>query len=312
MQTIIMTVGTSLRTNRDDNLPAGKAKRYWIGQKVDHDEKLIKDIPSALAWMSQDDMMEYISAETNTFLRLNPLPNDEVILLYSDTLSGLECAELLKIYLEQQIGQSSVKLEKLPGINYDLQESSSLQKMAELLKDLIQNARGNVTLAATGGFKAQSMIMALVGNAQGVPVCYVHEEYRGLIYLPYITLEGYPQETPIRKAELPESGRPRNEVMNIEYSRNHHRPRTWPKVEKMLQQIPWVDAVYYDQKAYNAPKNGTKGASRKTSDGRNILWVNLYESADTAMPVAVETTGYTSEHLEQAAAELRERLGRLI
>lgn len=93
---------------------------------------------------------------------------------------------------------------------------------------------------------------------------------------------------------------------------SHHRPRSWVKVEKLLRDLPWVDLVRYDSNAYAAPKNGVKAANRRTEDGRHILWVHLHESQDTHLAVRVETTGYTPDHLEQAAAELRERLGRLL
>lgn len=46
MQTIIMTVGTSLLTNPDKDL---EYKRPWIGQKA------IGDPKRALAWMKESD-----------------------------------------------------------------------------------------------------------------------------------------------------------------------------------------------------------------------------------------------------------------
>jgi putative CRISPR-associated protein (TIGR02619 family) len=304
MQTIIMTVGTSLLTNPDRDLPK---KRPWLGQKT------IGDRTNAIPWMNQADW-EFISAETNTLSRLlNLNTDDEIVLLHSDTTDGLECAEVLQEFIKTAMGQQNVRLRQLPGIHYELDESgSALERMAQLLKELIDQAQGSVTLAATGGFKAQTMIMALVGNACAVPVCYVHEKYRALVYLPYFSDNVKPKEV-MRRANLPESGVVRSKVIKVQDdSQGHHRPKVWKKVEKMLQGIPWVDYVRFDKNAFNAPKNGVKGATRQTQDGRNVLWIHLYESEDTKIGVSVETTGHTPEHLEQATAELRERLGRLV
>jgi putative CRISPR-associated protein, APE2256 family len=298
MQTIIMTVGTSLLTNPDKNL---EPQRPWLGQKT------IGDPEQALAWMKRTDL-ELISAETNTYLQLDPTSNDALILLHSETPDGLECAQILKLFFEQELGQQQVSLVPLPGINYEL-EGSSLERMAELLKQLAESAKGIVTFAATGGFKAQAMIMAVVGSQLGIPVCYIHEQYKSLVYLPYLQPEVQPR---IPRADLPDSGRPRSEVIQLQVDSSHHRPRSWVKVEKLLRDIPWVDLVRYDPHAYSAPKNSLKAANRKTEDGRHILWIHLHESQDTHLAVRVETTGYTPEHLEQAAAELRERLGRLV
>jgi putative CRISPR-associated protein (TIGR02619 family) len=293
-----MTVGTSLLTNPDKNL---QPPRPWLGQKT------IGDPERALAWMRKTDL-ELISAETNTYYRLDPTPQDALILLYSETPEGQECAQILKLFFEEALGQQGVSLLPLPGINYELEESS-LERMAELLKQLAESAKGLVTFAATGGFKAQAMVMAVVGSQLGIPVCYIHEQYKSLVYLPYLQPQVQPR---IPRASLPDSGRNRAEVIQLRSESSHHRPRSWVKVEKLLRDLPWVDLVRYDPNAYAAPKNGVKAANRKTEDGRHILWIHLHESQDTHLAVRVETTGYTPEHLEQAAAELRERLGRLI
>jgi putative CRISPR-associated protein (TIGR02619 family) len=297
-----MTVGTSLLKNEDRNLTD---KRPWIGQTT------IGNRAQALEWMSKT-ALELISAETNTFLRLNPQPDDAVVLLYSDTPEGLECAEILKEYFLKVWEQKSVPLHKLPGINYESEESkSALEKMAELLKQLIEQAIGAVTLAATGGFKAQTMVMGLVGNALGVPVCYIHEEFKGLVYLPYLASSGQ-TENRIRPANLPASGIPRSQVMQVRSDQQEpNRPRIWKKVQKFLSEVPWVERVYYDERAYSAPENNAKGSRERTEDGRNIIWMRLVDK-DKAMAVAIETTGRSPEQLTQAVDELNERLGRSI
>lgn len=308
METIIMTVGTSMLTNRDSNL---EEKRPWGGQKT------IGDRSVAIEWLKKklgedNDSLEWLSAETNTFWRLDLQDNDEVMLLHSDTPVGLECAELVEDFFKE-LGQKNISIHQLPGINYESEDSpSALEKMADLLQTLIDNAKGDVTFAATGGFKAQSMIMALVGQLRGVPVCYIHEQYRALIYLPYLQFDNVPTEASAFAAKLPESSKERSEVVNVQESKKHHRPKTWKKVKKMLEDLPWVEYVRFDKNAFSAPKNGVKKALRGTDDGRHVFWIHLYEKEDTKMAVSVETTGFTEEHSQQAARELRERLGRLI
>ena len=309
-QTIIMTVGASMLRNRDSDL---EEKRPWVGQKE------IGDRTAALEWLSKKfsedrDCLRWLSAETHTFFRFIHIGlEDEIMLLHSDTKDGKECAQVLQIFFKSVLGQENVRLYELPGINYDSNESeSALEKMANFLEALIKDAKGAITLAATGGFKAQTMIMALVGNSLGVPVCYIHEQYEALIYLPYLQLNASPAKVPAFVVNLQNSSKPRSEVINVQESKKHHRPKTWKKVEKMLKDLPWVEYVRFDENAFSAPKNGVKAALRGTKDGRHIFWLHLYQSEKAKMAVSIETTGHTDEHAAQAAKELRERLGRLI
>ncbi len=91
----------------------------------------------------------------------------------------------------------------------------------------------------------------------------------------------------------------------------HHRPKSWKKVEKILQDLPWVDLVRFDGQAFSAPKNGVKGSPRDLDDGRKVLWLHLHDSDQVHIAVSIETTGQTPEHLQVAATQLRERLGRI-
>jgi putative CRISPR-associated protein (TIGR02619 family) len=313
MQTIIMTVGTSLRTNPDRELPQ-EQKRPWANYADRFkDCRIFTSLEEPLAWMATADM-ELISAETNTLWRLDPEPSDLILLLHSATNSGQECAEALQAYFQHHLGQQYVDLKPLPDINYDLDTyGSPLEQMATLLGQHIQYGQesGSVTLAATGGFKAQTMVMGLVGNAVGVPVCYIHEAYKTLVYLPYINPNGQPEPKTFM-GRLPESGRSRDQVIQVQAQKQgHHRPKTWKKIEKILQDLPWVDLVRFDAQAFSAPKNGVKGAPRDLPDGRKALWLHLHENDQCHMAMVVETTGHTPEHLQAAAAELREKIGRM-
>lgn len=301
MKTVIITVGTSLLTNPDRDI---EDKRPWVGQKSFGDHR------QAIEWIERMDL-SLVSAETNTLNRLNIQLDDEILLLHTDTPSGLECAEVLKEFFKQSLGQEKVYLHKLPGLNYEAETSATaLEQMAKLLQTLIDQAQGEVILAATGGFKAQTMVMALIGNASGIPVCYIHEEFKGLVYIPYLSNSGQ-MENRVRSANLPKSGVPREQVLQVRSNQQEpNRPPQWKKVQSMLPQIPWIERVYYDERAYSAPDNGVKGSREKTKDGRQILWMKLLEK-DKTMAIAIETTGRSEEQLTSAIDELTERLGRL-
>lgn len=304
MQTIIMTVGTSLRTNPDRDLPPDK-KRPWAGTRTPNDQRAIKDVERAIAWMKKTEM-ELISAETHTLWRMDYGKNDEIFLLHSDTISGLECAEILQTFFQTDLGIPSVFLRKIPGVNYEL-EKSGLEQMIDQLNLLIDEASGIVTLAATGGFKAQTMIMGLVGNLRGVPVCYVHEAYQQLVYLPYIDYSGQ-AKFPSIKANLKPSTKPRSEVINVQESKKHHRPKSWKKAAKFLPEIPWVEYVRFNKNAFAAPRNGVKKSPREN----NVIWIHLYENEDMNIAVSVDTTAITPEEQQLAAIELNKRISSLI
>ena len=304
MQTVLATVGTSLLTNKDIGLDE-KRRRPWVSADS------CGDIQQAVAWMRTADI-ERISAETNTLWRLDLKPEDRVILLHSDTTAGCECAVILQAYLDGALGQRA-ELVALPGIHYEMAEQApALVELAKLLVRLVEGATGYVTFAATGGFKAEVMQMAVVGNALGIPVCYVHEEFKGLIYLPaeqFGRAELTQRRRPVDAVDIPVSNRPRDEVAQFQERTAHHRPKGWEKVVRMVRDTPWVDAVRVDDRARSGIRNGVKEAPRGTPDGRHVFWLLLNDGKAPDLPLVVETTGFTPAHKEASAIILREILG---
>jgi putative CRISPR-associated protein (TIGR02619 family) len=309
MQTIIMTVGTSLLTNPDRDLIE---KRPWVGQRQ------IPDRTAAVQWMRDrfthdSNWMEGFTAETNTLLRLDPDAKDELILLHSDTVDGLLCAEMLQHLFQDVLEQQDVQLHELPGVSYEADDSeSALEKMTNLLGTLISKSKGSPVLAATGGFKAQTMIMALVGERHGIPVCYVHEQYRALIYLPFLNLKEIAPKPLNAPPNLPVSSRDRKDVVQVQQGKAHHRPKSWKKLEKFLQESSWVEAVRFNQSAFAAPRNGMKLSRERNVDQCYIFWIHLYESNETRIAVSVETTGFQDEHRVFIADAIRQKLGRIL
>jgi len=134
MQTIIMTVGTSLRTNPDRDLPNEKKRPWVINKDRFEDKRIFSRVDEPLAWM-ETAVLEVISAETNTLGRLDPEQSDRILLLHSATPSGQECAEVLQAYFKSHVEQNYVDIEPIPDINYELDESgSALEQMASLLR----------------------------------------------------------------------------------------------------------------------------------------------------------------------------------
>jgi hypothetical protein len=114
------------------------------------------------------------------------------------------------------------------------------------------------------------------------------------------------------KVILPTSRKARANVVNVQESRKHHRPKSWKSVKSMLEELDWVEYVRFDKNAFNAPRNEVKIATRGTQDGRHIFWIHLAESSNSNMAVSVETTGHTEEHAQEAASILRTKSSKII
>lgn len=281
MRTIVVTVGTSLLTNKDD--------RPWAGNVS------IGDTFQALEWMDKTEM-ERISAETHTLYMLNLKQDDTIELLHSDTESGWECAKLLKEFLKRKWDQKAVRMHKLPGINYDSDNvCSSLQLMAQQVERLITQDHDNqITFAVTGGFKAQAAVMATIGSYYGIDVCYIHEQYRSLIYIPPFkpSTEIIIPKTDI---DLPRSDKAPSQKYAITTT-EHHPVRVRNMLIKRLSELPWVDWFYAGEEAYKAPRNGVKSAPHPTSDGRKRFYIYIMDDPTHKMPLVIETLGVTEEH----------------
>lgn len=174
MKTVITTVGTSLLTNRDDRPWAG----WRSGNPFPEQDKITH-------WLIQADPRR-ISAETHTWYRLGILDSPDkvqVILVHSQTLDGKFCAEQLQKYAEIRHLQADVR--QIDGLTYAdaITFNKGLVRLVRVLAEIIHanQKRGEVLLAATGGFKAEIAIANLVGILLQVPVYYIYEQFEQLI-----------------------------------------------------------------------------------------------------------------------------------
>ena len=105
----------------------------------------------------------------------------------SDTPDGQWIAEILKAYCEPRVAH--VQVHVIEGLqDHDPQRfgGEGLRNLVRLCGAIIQAAGGaySVALNATGGYKAQIAIAALIGSALEVPVYYKHERFDSVIAFP--------------------------------------------------------------------------------------------------------------------------------
>jgi len=302
MQTIIATVGISLLTNGNHD------DRPWNRDNL-------PTVDQALAWMldgtDDADMLGAklcrISAETNTCWHLDPGTKDRIYLLHSATTEGRLCAEALRPFLHAVYG-IPVEIEEISGVDYEVDPNGSpLLELAKIvLKIRRKHAGDNIALAASGGFKAESMMLAVIGQMYEMDVYYIHEQYRELIYIPKLLKAQDTVTTQLPVVPLPDSAIPRDKVSNLS-EEEHHRTKNCKAVLRRLLQLPWVEEIS-PLKSGSAPDNGVKFA-RLNSSGNHQFAITLFDGHER-MYLTVATTGHEDRHREAALIAFRHIISR--
>ena len=181
---LIVTVGTSLLTNRDDRPWAG-----WNGRSGDP----LPDAAAVETWLARTDPVQ-ASAETNTLQAIGVQDLDRLLFLHSDTPEGRFCSERLQRFYADVMKCRDVAGRSLTALGYA--HASFSQKG---LKVLVQEAIKAVNQAreqaldpvfcATGGFKAEIAFLNLLGALLEVEVYYIHEQFREIVRLPRLPLK---------------------------------------------------------------------------------------------------------------------------
>jgi len=131
--------------------------------------------------------LQCVSAESNSLLALKLAPEDNVALLHTETPDGRICAEELSRLLQSDIG-CSVSLSRIEGLQVtdaSRFRKTGIQCLFQELDRLVTAAAGrDVTLNATGGFKAVVPYLTLFGLVHHLPVVYLFERSASLITLP--------------------------------------------------------------------------------------------------------------------------------
>jgi putative CRISPR-associated protein (TIGR02619 family) len=175
---ILVTVGTSLLTNRDD--------RPWGGWRHGRDFPPEADVDR---WL-RDAKPAAASAEIHTLHRLEVGSEDVLFLFCSQSPDGRFCAEALRRYYQGLKIRSEVQA--ISGFTGESRTfSEGLKNMIDLVLKRIgelENRATQVILAATGGYKPESAFLTLLGALAGVDVVYLHERHQELVRIPRLPL----------------------------------------------------------------------------------------------------------------------------
>ncbi len=137
-------------------------------------------------------------AELNTLKRMideNYISADNVrgCFLVSDTYIGKLCGDVLSQYSNDSYGQGKehFTIQKIKKLDYNF-ENFKHKGLPNLIKEVIrlsvypeldvQDTR--IAICATGGFKAETAYVTMLGMILGKPVFYIHENQTNLIFFP--------------------------------------------------------------------------------------------------------------------------------
>lgn len=187
MRTIITTVGTSLLTNDDRDLPKNQ-QRPWAGWRFDDPLPEAATVQTFLETADE----QRLCAESNTLRALPARENDRLMFFHTQTPDGRFCAEVLQRLFQAQGFEARVReIEHLGYGERAFQDRGLKALVSALFEEVSKSERaGRVPVfCATGGFKAEIAMVNLVGVLRGIEVCYMHEKFRELIRFPALPLD---------------------------------------------------------------------------------------------------------------------------
>jgi|GEM_PF-294624 len=185
MRLLLVTVGTSLLTNRDDEASANA--RPWSGRR--REDPLPAEAAADAYLVGADPRLA--SAETNTLASAPLMDGDRLALLHSDTDDGRWCSgALARLYT--RLGHAVVerRIEQL-GYRAAPFAERGLRGLLSAAFEEMNKARAAgapVVICATGGFKAETAFLYLVGLLTGTPVLYIHELFREPVWMPALPI----------------------------------------------------------------------------------------------------------------------------
>lgn len=172
---IICTIGTSVKTN-------------WIRLKK-QDQNSSVDPSEVDAWLESVDPT-IASAEINTLNRLGVDENDILIFLHSDTQDGRFCSDRLEHYYRNKVRK--IESEELGKLGYGAELfTQGLKSLVQVTVKKVNEAHSSNRIpvfCATGGFKAETAYLSLMGALLEIEVYYIHELHQKLVNLPRLPL----------------------------------------------------------------------------------------------------------------------------
>ncbi|MBI5018178.1 MAG: putative CRISPR-associated protein [Deltaproteobacteria bacterium] len=183
--TLLCTVGTSLPSNLgaigDASPRAREASRAWK-------ERDWPALAQFLAGFHPADRL--LGAEVNSVHDLTRLgyatPDALLVLFHSDSPEGRDAAVVLERYF-RGLGHA-VELREVEYLTEEKPKVFKSKGLRNLVKGISRSVRERGTqstgIDATGGYKAEAAVAALIGQALGVPVYYKHERFSEIIAIP--------------------------------------------------------------------------------------------------------------------------------
>ena len=191
--TLLCTVGTSLFAGNLARLGSETPDRpdNWENLRRAYDDR---DWPRVAAELQRVPPEARIcGAEINTIAhirRQKGIALRRLVFLVSDTEAGRDTGEVLRRYFEarEDLPLEAVAVEVIEELQderpFDFKQHGLRNLVRVMGKHIRAFGPGQVAIDATGGYKAQIAIAALVGQALGVPVFYKHERFDSLIDFP--------------------------------------------------------------------------------------------------------------------------------
>ncbi|RMF53296.1 MAG: putative CRISPR-associated protein [Bacteroidetes bacterium] len=191
--TLLCTVGTSLLDANLRRLTETTPERpaNWEALRRAADERDWPRVAAELLRVPPD--ARPCGAEINTvehIRRHKDVDLQRIVFLVSDTEAGRDTGEVLRRYFEARTDLSlhEVRVEVIEALQDERPWDFKQHGLRNLVRTMGRYIRaygaGQVAIDATGGYKAQIAIAALVGQALGVPVFYKHERFGSLIDFP--------------------------------------------------------------------------------------------------------------------------------
>jgi len=183
--TLICTVGTSVISN------VQKSQSTAL-----HEDLTQRNAPGlSLRLLDHDPFDRLMGAEINSISGLldQGMLQDRLrlVLLASDTDDGRFLGQVLKHYYENRRNPFSfqeVSVEVMEGLTDANPKRFRREGLRNLVKAIAKQARKycseNLVINATGGYKAQIAFAGMIGQALGIPVCYLFEGFSEVIELP--------------------------------------------------------------------------------------------------------------------------------
>ncbi len=190
---LISTAGTSLLFTIKNNILNSSNDKY------NHIKKYFVSNESrsmAQGLCNIDDTDRVCGAEINSvaFILSQVLLKERFyhFILVSDTQDGETVGNTLLNYYSEPFNKNSrfqnIKVHKVTGLNSDNAKrfkNEGLKNLVRIIVSIVRNyGAERILINATGGYKAQISFAGMIGQALGIPVCYMFEGFSEVITLP--------------------------------------------------------------------------------------------------------------------------------